>query len=90
MTDIEYKLHRIETRLDFILYCLGYMDLGDIPKEDAETFNMMYDRSVRNISREKARLEASNKRYQLLNELNQIESDWPEFKKEDDFIKNDK
>lgn len=90
MTNIEYKLQKIESRLDFILYCLGYMDLGDIPKEDAQMFNMMYERSLRNISREKARLDASNKRYQLLNELNQIEQDWPELKKEDEFIKNDK
>lgn len=80
MTNEEYKLSRIEEKLDFIIYVLGFVDLGEIPSADAEQFNTMYNSSLKRISRLKAKSEASGKIYELTTELNNLLQDWPELK----------
>jgi hypothetical protein len=78
MTNEEFKLKRIEDQLDFIIYILGSMDLGDISKEDAEVFNRMYERSLKKISQTKIKEEASNELLNLTSKINVILQDFPE------------
>jgi hypothetical protein len=90
MTNEEFKLSRIEEKLDFIIYVLGFVDLGEIPKHDAEHFNMLYNSSLKRMSLLKAKSEASGKIYELTTELNNLLQDWPELKDSFKFDINDK
>lgn len=90
MTNEEYKLSRLEEKLDFIIYILGFVDLGEIPSHDAEHFNMLYNGSMKRLSRLKAKSEASVKIYELSTQLNNILQDWPELKDSFKLDTNDK
>ena len=90
MTNEEYKLKQIEDKLDFIIYLLGNVDLGEINKEDAENFNRLYERSQKRLAQTKLKQIATDELFELNNKVNNILQDYPELQETVNFYSNDK
>lgn len=90
MTNEELKLKYIEEKLDFIIYLLGYVDLGDITKEEAEHFNYLFRNSKDRYSRRKEMNEASEQLRGLSQKINDILTLWPALESEINLFNNKK